>query len=421
MRRARLAIPGLVLLALIAAWALREPLRHVAWQVSGETEPLAQVRGLLQYATNWTRPQPETRPDAPITYAGVNPFGVNTFLEQEVEPAKRERQMQMIAEAGFKWIRQEFAWADIEIAGKGDFIDRRNDPNGVDAWSKYDHVVDLADRYNVQVVARLTSPPDWTRQDGKARGAFAPPDDLNDYADFVEAVLRRYQGRLRFLQIWNEPNLTPEWGDCPTCGVDPEAYTRLLCAAYDRTKSVDPNVAILSGALGQTLTLNRFPPTGGLNEFIFLQRMYDAGAGRCFDILSVNDYGLGSGPTDRRLRFNITNLARPMYLRDVMVKNGDSYKPIWIAEIGWNAVPNDPKIIQWGEFGQVTPEQQGEYLVRAYQRIRDEWPWVGVAFTWFFKPADEHEQNQAKYYFRLVNPDFTPLPAYEAIKAYATQ
>lgn len=421
MKRYYATLAALVTAAAIVAGIFRAPLRQLAFEVSGETEPLAQARGLLQYATNWTRPLPETRPDAPITHAGVNPFGVNTFLEQEVEPAKRERQMQLIADAGFKWIRQEFAWADIEIAGKGDFIDRRNDPNGVDAWAKYDNIVDLAQKYNVQIVARLTSPPDWSRKEGKARGAFAPPDNLNDYADFVEAVLRRYQGRLRFLQIWNEPNLTPEWGDCPTCGVDPEAYTRLLCAAYDRAKSVDPKVVILSGALGQTLTLNRFPPTGGLNEFIFLQRMYDAGAGRCFDILSVNDYGLGSGPTDRRLRFNITNFARPMYLRDVMVKNGDSHKPIWIAEVGWNAVPSDPSIIQWGEFGQVTPEQQGEYLVRAYQRIRDEWPWVGVAFTWFFKPADEHEQNQAKYYFRLVNPDFTPLPAYEAIRAYASR
>lgn len=423
MRRFRLlvAVVALAVVAAALAFAQREPLRRLAFEVSGEEQLLAQARGLVQYATNWTRPLPDTRPDAPIAYSGVSPLGVNTFLEQEVEPAKRERQMQMIAAAGFKWIRQEFAWADIEIAAKGDFTDLRNDPRGVDAWAKYDDIVALAQKYDVQVVARLTSPPAWSRHDGTARGAFAPPDNVSDYADFIEATLRRYKGRLRFVQIWNEPNLTPEWGDCPTCGVDPEAYTRLLCAAYERAKSVDPEAVIISGALGQTLTLNRFPPTGGINEFVFLQRMYDAGAGRCFDILSVNDYGLGSGPTDRRLRFNITNFARPMYLRDVMVKNGDERKPIWIAEVGWNAVPNDPTIIQWGEFGQVTPEQQGEYLVRAYRRIQAEWPWVGVAFTWFFKPADEHERNQAKYHFRLVNPDFTPLPAYEAIKQYAGQ
>jgi hypothetical protein len=420
-----LTILVFVFILLVLMWTFRAPLRRLAFEATGEEQILGQVRGLLQYTTNWTRPQPDTRPDASITYASVghdavNPFGINTFLEQEVEPAKRERQMQMIANAGFKWIRQEFPWADIEIRAKGDFMDRRNDPQGVDAWAKYDNIIDLAQKYNVQVMARLTSPPAWTRAVTETHGAFAPPDNVADYADFVEAALRRYKGQLRFLQIWNEPNLSPEWGSCPTCSVDPEAYTRLLCAAYARAKSVDPDAVIVSGALGQTLDLSRFPP-GGMNEFIFLQRMYDAGAGRCFDILSVNDYGLGSGPTDRRLRFNITNFSRPMYLRDVMVKNGDERRPIWIAEVGWNAVPNDPKIIQWGVFGQVTQQQQGEYLVRAYQRIKQEWPWVGVAFTWFFKPADEHERNQAKYYFRIVDPDFTPLPAYNAIKAYATQ
>jgi hypothetical protein len=57
----------------------------------------------------------------------------------------------------------------------------------------------------------------------------------------------------------------------------------------------------------------------------------------------------------------------------------------------------------------------------AYDRIRREWPWVGVAFTWFFKRATDAEKDQAMYYFRLVDPDFTPMPVYEAIKAYATK
>jgi beta-glucosidase/6-phospho-beta-glucosidase/beta-galactosidase len=230
MYRLRLAILVFAL-ALIAIWAFRTPLRQWAFEASGEEELMGQVRGLFQYATNWTRPLPDTRPNAQITTFGASPFGVNTFLEQEVEPAKRERQMQMIAGAGFHWIRQEFPWADIEITAKGDFLDRRNDPNGVDAWNKYDNIVDLAQKYNLQVMARLTSPPEWSRHDGQARGAFAPPDNIFDYADFVEAVVRRYKGRLRFLQIWNEPNLTPEWGNCSTCGVDPAAYTKLLCAS----------------------------------------------------------------------------------------------------------------------------------------------------------------------------------------------
>jgi hypothetical protein len=70
-------------------------------------------------------------------------------------------------------------------------------------------------------------------------------------------------------------------------------------------------------------------------------------------------------------------------------------------------------------FGQVTDEQAARYAVEAFQRARDEWPFVGVMGYWFFKNADDHEKNQSQYYFRLVDPDFTPRPVYDAIRIYA--
>ena len=40
--------------------------------------------------------------------------GVNTFLEQEVEPAKRQRSLELLRAAGIAWIRQELPWEQIE-------------------------------------------------------------------------------------------------------------------------------------------------------------------------------------------------------------------------------------------------------------------------------------------------------------------
>jgi hypothetical protein len=37
---------------------------------------------------------------------------------------------------------------------------------------------------------------------------------------------------------------------------------------------------------------------------------------------------------------------------------------------------------------------------------------------WFFKRASDSERNQAFYYFRMVEPDFTPLPIYDAMREY---
>jgi hypothetical protein len=321
----------------------------------------------------------------------------------------------MIADAGFHWVRQEFPWEDIEIHGKGDFEDRRHEPHR-SAWEKYDNIVDLAEEYGLEITVRLSNPPAWTRALTNTIGTYAPPDDLTDWGDYVYAVVSRYRGRIHTYQLWNEPNIYPEWGEQP---VDPEGYTQLLCEGYRRAKEANPDVVILSGALAPTVSLHPGPgPALGLSDFVFLQRMYDAGAAECFDVLAVNDYMLWSGPTDRRMRPLNINFSRPAYIRDIMVANGDAAKPIWISEMNANAVPNDPAIRDLGAYGQVTPEQQARYAVLAYQRAMEEWPWVGVVNFWFFKRASDAERDQAMYYFRMVEPDFTPLPVYEAMQSY---
>ncbi len=399
---------GAVLIAgvLIAVLVLTRPLwTDFLFGVTGEESLPAQVRGGLEWLGNLIRRQPDTADFVPVANAGVNPFGVNTFLEQEVELEKRELAVQMIADAGFHWIRQEFPWEDIEISAKGDFWDHKWDQ---DAWGKYDHIVDLAERYNLEIIARLSNPPAWSRARGDEAGAFAPPDNLDDYGDYVETIVRRYQGRIHHYQIWNEPNIYPEWGERP---VSPEEYTELLKVGYTRVKAVCPDCVVISGALAQTIPLG----PRDLNDFIFLQRMYDAGAGGYFDVLAMQGYGLWSGPTDRRMRPRVLNFSRPLYLREIMVQNGDAHKPIWITEMNWNAPPAD---LPNKPFGSVTLEQQARYAVLAYQRAQKEWPWLGVINTWFFKRATAAESDQAMYYFRLVEPDFTPMPVYKALKDY---
>jgi polysaccharide biosynthesis protein PslG len=420
----RLISVGVVVIVLAVLLGLDLSNRGLAWQtfwsLTGEEEPLAQVRGMVEWLGNFTRMQPtNTATMTPINHVGVNPFGINTFLEQEVEPEKRERQVQMIADAGFHWIRQEFPWEDIEIHARGDFEDRRNDhdgdgqPDAIDAWAKYDMIVDLAEQYGLEIQARLSNPPDWTHADLEI-GDKAPPDDLQDFVNFAVTMAERYRGRIRYYQIWNEPNIFPEWGNQD---VNPEAYTEMLCRTYDALKAVDPDIVVISGALAGTIALT----PRDLNDFIFLQRMYDAGAGACFDILSAQGYGLNSGPTDQRMRPTTVTFARHVYIRDLMVANGDASKPIWISEAAWNpidepSVPQDIPLLD--QYGRVTQAQAARYMTLAYQRAHEDWPWIGVINYWFFKRASDAEANQPSYYFRMVEPDFTPLPIYDAMREY---
>ncbi len=406
---------GLLILSGLALLLLRLPsARAWLWSQTGEESFLAQVKGLTDLGADLLRPRLELAADAPVQHADLNPFGVNVFLEQEAEPAKRALAVQMAAEAGYRWLRQEFPWEDIEIHGKGDFEDRRHEPHR-SAWEKYDQIVVLAEQHNMELIVRISNPPDWTRAAGDTVGSFAPPDDHQDYADFVAAVVERYRGRIRYYQLWNEPNIYPEWG---SYAINPEEYAALLHAGAQAARAADPDAVIILGALAATINLQPAAAGGenSLSDLIFLQRLYDAGAAPDFDIVAVQGYGLYSGPTDRRMQPRVVNIARHQFVRDLMVANGDAHKPIWISEMNWNAAPEDVE----PRYGRVSLEQQALYLPAAYARLLAEWPWVGVASTWYLKRAtDEWEANRMpEGYFRLLAPDFTPQPVYEAMKAY---
>jgi len=389
------------------------PSRQLLWSLTGEADFLPQIKGLSDLAGGMLRPSLDLAPREVGEHAGISPYGVNVFLEQEVEPVKRERAVQLAAQAGFRWLRQEFTWEDIEVHGKGDFEDRRHEP-ARSAWEKYDHIVALAEQYDLQLIVRISNPPAWSRAEGNDAGSYAPPDSYRDLADFAGAVAARYRGRVRYYQLWNEPNIYPEWGNAT---IDPEAYVELLKAGAESIRGVDPDAVIIAGALAATIDMDGTAVPGrSFSDLLFLQRMYDAGAAPYFDVMATQGYGLWSGPTDRRMHPRVMNFGRPQFIRDLMVANGDGHKPIWISEMNWNAAPVEVE----PRYGRVSLEEQSAYLPLAYERILNEWPWLGVANVWYLKRAtDLWEQNrQPEAYFRLLAPDFTPQPVYESVQTY---
>ncbi|HEY8475261.1 MAG TPA: hypothetical protein VIN09_00175 [Chloroflexota bacterium] len=399
------AVAAGVLGALALALFTPLPAKSVDW--IGASLPVETRHQIVAVASGLVSPPIETADFTPMQHTGVNPVGANTFLEQEVEEEKRRRTLAMLRDAGVGWIRQQFPWQEIEPDEKGRFWDAKH---GISSWAKYDNIVALAEEYDIEIIARLDTSPQWARPGNSWHAT--PPDNLEDFGDFVYEVVRRYRGRIRYYQIWNEPNLHIEWGLRP---VDPRGFVELLKVAARRAREADPQAVILAPALAPTIEMS----DRAMNDLHFLQAMYDAGAAPYFDILSVQAYGLRHGPDDRRLDLDDVNFSRPLLIREIMVQNGDAHKPIWATEIGWNALPPDfpePPI-----YGRVSEELQARYTVRAFQRALEEWPWMGVMAIWFFKRADDRERNQQMYYFRMVDPDFTPRPLYDAIKETADQ
>ncbi len=131
------------------------------------------------------------------------------------------------------------------------------------------------------------------------------------------AFVARYLGSDRRVIIWNEPNLSREWGDRP---VDPEAYTELLRLSYQAAHAADPDILVLGGALAPTTEPE--DSSGGMNEIRYLERMYEAGAAPYFDALAAHTYGF-THPPDDDPDPDVINFRRIELLRAVMVRYGD--------------------------------------------------------------------------------------------------
>lgn len=342
-----------------------------------------------------------------IPYTDVNPYGVNVFLHKEVEDWKKDKTLQMVKDAGFGWIKQQFPWNEIEFR-KGYFFD---DKWGKSSWEKYDQIVNLAEKYDLQIIARLDRAPDWARPSGSNPGA--PATNVNDFADFVAAFIQHYKGRIHYLQVWNEPNLHGEWLEGTP--VNPAEYAEMLKVVYTRAKEVDPSIVILSAPMA--MTLENDPGRRNLNELIYIDEMYKAGAKDYFDIMSANGYGL-EYPPEAPADANVLNFSRVSLLHDIMVKYGDDNKPVWLNEYGWNASPADmpeDKLI----WRRVTEDQQAKWTVQGIEEARNQWPWLGVVSIWYFRQVGDIAPDQSEYYFAMVDPEFQARPVYDAVKEAA--
>jgi hypothetical protein len=370
----------------------------------------------------------------PIPWAGQR-LGVNAYnLQYEPDPAAVTRTLELARDLGAHYVRIQMPWEDVEQSGKGDFQDHKFDKS---AWEKYDNIVDTAARLRLELIVRIDRPPQWARTHADATPEFqrgkeengnstGPPDSYADYADFVGAAAARYRGRVTFFQIWNEPNLAYEWNWVLP---QPERFAELLRLGSQAIKAANPEAIVLFPSLAPTDGLE--PRIAPMSELEYLDRVYTAGGGQYFDIMSAQAYGLGQPPEEHRyvklgkrpLRplDTRTDVSRLVLLREVMERNGDAHKAVWISEFGYVSdspdIPPDKRRL-WGE--PVSEQQKADYLVGQLERAQREWPWVGVMNVWFLRWGGYQapDPRDPTAHFAIVDRDFRPLPAYDALKAY---
>ncbi len=272
------------------------------------------------------------------------------------------------------------------------------------AWDHPDLVVEHASTQGLKVIARLGLTPEWARPKDSSLN-YLDSTAYDDFAEFASAFAKRYQGQVSHIIIWNEPNLSYEWGYRATSAED---YVDLLKVVYPAVKEASPTTQVLAGALAPTLE-----PAGspwGLNDLEYLDEMYSNGASEYFDGLAVHAYGLAF-PPESEPGTNMLNFRRVELIRDVMVRNSDRDKKIFITETGWNDHP------RWA-LG-VKPGQRISYTLSGLEFAEENWPWVESIAIWAFRfPAPTKSYMD---YYTLVTPEFVTKPIYDALKEFSFQ
>ena len=319
---------------------------------------------------------------------------VHTLLENEVEESKIKRSLQLARELGATTVVQFFPWAYFEPQ-----------PDQYH-WGRADIIVGHAKRQGLRIIARLGLVPEWARADSSETNTtlnYLPDESFDHFAEFAAEFAERYAGDIDHVVIWNEPNLSFEWGYRP---VDPAAYVRLLQASYLQIKAANPAANVLAGALAPTM--EKRGSDAGLNELDYLKDMYRNDADDYFDALAIHSYGFRdppeADPAPGRLNFRRAEL-----LREIMIANGDAAKPVYITETGWNDHP------RWANA--VRPSQRSANTIQTFEYVEENWEWVENLCIWALRyPADLHSYPDN---FTLVSAGFLRKPIYFALQDYA--
>lgn len=291
-----------------------------------------------------------------------------------------ERDLDLIAAAGFKFVRMDFTWAAIERK-RGEYD-----------WSGYDeltanlekrglralYILDYSNRlYEEEVTSRNPI-------GGKPHRTTASPQHPESVAAFAEwaaAAAKRYAGRKIIWEIWNEPNIH-FWQPKP----DVQQYITLALATCKAIREADPQATIVA------------PATSGF-PWEFLETFFKSGVLEHLDAVSAHPYREYSKSPE-------TAAADYARLRELMDRYAPAQKrgkiPILSGEWGYSSRTTG-----------VSLETQAAFAVR--QQLSNLMNNIPLSI-WYDWKNDGDDPKENEHNFGTVMPDLKPKPAYHAIQ-----
>jgi hypothetical protein len=345
-------------------------------------------------------------------------YGYNVTLYYDGAPWQdRKRALQLAKNSGVNWVRQQIAWKDL------------HDVSGEIYWAELDDIVQDVNDAGMKILINVVQSPSWAT----ANGSHGLPsrEHFSTFASFMGQMAARYQGRVHAYEIWNEQNRACEnGGDCQTAGgiggevASADYYVDMLAAAYDAVKANDANAIVVSGGPTSTET-NRADIA--MSDTAYIRDMLGHPNFRA-DAIGVHPGG-HNNPPDTMWPDNPGpepwQNSREFYFRrieDVIQsakEAGRGDMPLWVTEFGW-ATANTTPGYEYGN--EISYEMQADWIVRAFNMGRYEYPEVQAMFLWNLNfsiswQGAHNDPMHEQASFSVLNPDWSPRPAWHAIQA----
>lgn len=184
-----------------------------------------------------------------------------------------------------------------------------NPSRGVYDWSGFDPMVEVAVRNKADIIFVFGHTPRWASSQPASSDYWkAPPANLQDWDDFVRAVVTRAAGRIKYWEIWNEAQETDFYTGTVTQMVE------LARRAYSIIKTMQPNAQVLTPSV-----------VGGAGP-AWMDRYLAAGGGHYADIMAFHGY------FDQKPETIVSVIKN---LKSIYSKYGLGAKPMWDTEASW--------------------------------------------------------------------------------------
>jgi GH35 family endo-1,4-beta-xylanase len=195
------------------------------------------------------------------------------FIQSEKKRVKLF--LKSIKSMGISYIRIPLLWRQVEL-----HPEQYN-------WSITDKIISMAVKHNFEVIFNLRAVSPWgsgNRQNNRQKKGYQKssyPKNKDAYIQFLRTFIKRYRGKINFIQIENEPNAKSFWS-----GTFKE-YLSLLKLSYQTIKKANPNMKVISAGLACGVSS---PQMSKSNLSILKAQAESILKSKYFDIFDIHNY-----------------------------------------------------------------------------------------------------------------------------------